>query len=613
MKTKQVLLILLFAISAISIGGCEFFEKIFGGKERQSFSGKVVDSGNNAIIGALVEIGEVSTTTRDSGKFDLAVDSIDRYVLNVTQLGFGFVSKIYNTSTSNIVITMTAATVVTELDPAVEIVIEDTTPAPSIPVSPDIAHISSPLDTLPFIYDPNGRLIGFGAPQKVIDTYEAIDNFAPPVVGATIVVEPDALEDPDGDKAEGSLYQKVKGKGNVTGSLSTVDIYSPDGMPGDNTTRMGDGSSGFMVTYGAADVNFYRNGKPLQLKSGKFATLTIPVDTLALIYGQKLPETIPLLVYDKKSGLWARDGANVGQLNKTRTAYVAKISHFSVFNMDEEFDAGEATCYKMCISGTPPAVPGVPMIQITGDIPGHVKTLTLGTSICSPTTGGCVAGDAFAINNMKPNTPIGVRLLKGTTIISSYVFVTGNSGVNAVNCTTPNPNYGGCGGPVQMDWGSSPCYMGTGGIMSSPILAINRTGTNVEFSILHIQNILADGSVSNVPTFYQIQFKVQTAGDDIYNNVLGWSNLVDWDPTPVSNTQTLPVSTHWIVKANATFDASVTGANQTMPTSAVFFRVLYSPNSGGPFTTGAAISAINLPSGDLRDSFEGVPGLCRIN
>ncbi|QOI98428.1 MAG: carboxypeptidase regulatory-like domain-containing protein [Flammeovirgaceae bacterium] len=511
MKRKTIIATLLVLLmSNLLIIRCDFFKD----KNTQCFSGKVVDGKGNPIQGAQISIGgqkgrNIETDKMGEFKICSKPNKDQRYVLNVEKLGFGLVSKIYSSTTDDILIAMEQATVVKELNPNDNITITDIAPNTSSPAQPDYSRISSPLDTIPFVYDADGKLIAFGAPPEVERTYQAIDQFRPQRRGATVMVEPDALEDPTADREQrGTFFQASKSSlGPVTGSVSTVDVYSPDGMPGDYTTRMQNGDRGFMVTYGAVDVNFYSNGKPLQLKKGKFATISIPVDTLALLYGEKLPPTIPLLVYDKETGLWQRDGNNVGTLNNSNTAYEAKISHFSVFNMDEEFASGVAVCYKICSFDTRPtgSYPGGARIQITGDIPGHVKDLPFGNTQCGG-DGGCgTGGEAFAINNMKPNTPIGVRLFNGNTnqIVSSYVFITGNSGINAINCSSP-VNYAGCGGPVNVNWVSIPSYMNANGTMNKPIIAIDKSGSDVKISWVYIEG--PPPTYTNPPKDYHIEW-----------------------------------------------------------------------------------------------------------
>lgn len=503
---KSIWIVPVLALTTAIMFECQPNKKKF----EVCFSGKIVDIQGQPIEGASIEFGGDRTKTTESsknGEFRICTSRNERFVLNITKLGFGFVSKIYSDSTSAIVITMERATVVNELNPNDDIIITDTQPNTASPATPDETRISSPLDTIPFVFDASGSLIAFGAPPEIENAYEAIEDFQPQQVGATVTVEPDALEDPNQDGQQGSFFQSKSRLQSVTGSVSTVDVYAADGMPGDYTTQLQNGERGFMVTYGAVDVNFYSNGRPLQLKEGKFAKLSIPVDTLALIYGQKLPPTIPLLVYDKEKGIWQRDGNNEGKLNNEGTAYEAKVSHFSVFNMDEEFAAGVAVCYKICSFDSRPSgsYPNGARIQITGDIPGHVKDLPFGTTQCVG-DGGCGAGgEAFAINNMKANTPIGVRLFNGNTnqIISSYVFITGNNGINAFSCTNP-VNYVGCGGPVNVNWTTAPPYMNGDGTMNKPVVAIEKIGTNLKISWVYVSG--TPPGYSNPPTDYHLEW-----------------------------------------------------------------------------------------------------------
>jgi hypothetical protein len=603
-KSNALLLVFILLASNLLVIRCDLFRE----KNTICFSGRVVDHKGNPVEGARISIGGQKgkdILTAQKGEFNICTrpDKSQRYVVNIEKLGFGFVSKIYTAATGDILITMEQATVVEELNPNDNITITDIVPNTSSPAQPDYSRMASPLDTIPFVYDASGRLIAFGAPPEVERTYEAIDRFRPQRRGATVRVEPDALEDPTANREQrGTFFQASKSPlGNVTGSVSTVDVYSPDGMPGDYTTRMQNGERGFMITYGAVDVNFYGNGKPLQLKKGKFATISIPVDTLALIYGEKLPPTIPLLVYDKESGLWQRDGNNVGTLNASGTAYEAKISHFSVFNMDEEFAAGVASCYKLC-SGTAPA--GA-VIQITGVIPNHIKNLPLGSSICgtSGTAVGCNAGEsAYAINNMKPNEPIGVRLFDGSNVRASYVLIAGGpASLNETNCSN---NYNGCLPSVAyLNW-TQACYQNVNGTLTAPILAVRKAGTSYDFSWLYIDT--ASPATSNSTAYhYAIEYKTQPSSDTDFDTT-GW-NKVDFDPG-APQTYVFPASATTEIR-NKIMSVSFSGgsANPVIPaTDFLFFRVNYGTDPMNPdgFTKGT-IYAINLPvSGLFLNDFE---------
>lgn len=85
-------------------------------------------------------------------------------------------------------------------------------------------RITSPLDTIPFVYNEKGELIGFTRPPSLRNAQKAIADYQPPVLGARIEIPAGSLV------FEGSERQP---DGEMDISLNTVDIYSSDGMPGD--------------------------------------------------------------------------------------------------------------------------------------------------------------------------------------------------------------------------------------------------------------------------------------------------------------------------------------------------------------------------------------------
>jgi hypothetical protein len=87
-----------------------------------------------------------------------------------------------------------------------------------------------------------------------------------------------------------------------------------------------------MQSYGAGGINIRSNGKAFQLEKGKTAQLTIPVDPNQFEVKGKVPETIPLLLFDERSGEWVLRGE--AKLDKSGRTYTAIIDHFSEFNTD---------------------------------------------------------------------------------------------------------------------------------------------------------------------------------------------------------------------------------------------------------------------------------------
>ncbi|HZY81941.1 MAG TPA: carboxypeptidase-like regulatory domain-containing protein [Cyclobacteriaceae bacterium] len=544
------------------------------------FCGKVLN-GKSPIPNADVDLAGVPVQTGEDGSFRIAVPRAERYVLNVTAVGFGFVSKIYLKDSCNITISMTAATVDTELVPEAPIVLVDNTPPqPTEPIGTPVNPVPNPLDTLPFVIDGKGRLIAFGAPPEILEIYDAIDDFEPQTEGASVEIPADGLEESDvnAPSTAGFFFQdkkeSLKGR-KITGSISTVDIYNRDGMPGDYTTKLSDGSLGFMETYGAADINFYSNGKVLQLKQGIYGKLKIPVDTLAqLYYKEKLPATMPLLVYDKKTGLWGQDvdkwtGKKVfAELNQARTAYVAQISHFSVFNMDEEF--ATPACTRLCNStSAPDNIPATAWAQVA--VGSHINSYPMNTP-CTATTTGCPAGsNTFAIARLKRNAPISVRIFDGnpalptTSVRSSYVLFGGDPSVDIYGqlCTDLDK----C--KAQFTLKMSPCFSNTNFTTKGAVPAVrkgydlNGDGTITDkpnptvladqgdltdeadyfvFQWILLESVTAAGAITNGSNQFRIQYGIfQTTDSFVAGNV---SQDIDFD-TSTSDKYSTAFSTEW--------------------------------------------------------------------
>jgi hypothetical protein len=456
------------------------------------FAGVITDTKGEPVAGTEIETGGKTAITDEKGAFKIGVETSERYVLNIFKEGYRFVSKIYGDTSSRVKVQLAKATIVTvQAGGGNEIFIQDNNRSSMSPLSSQITSVSSPLDTIPLVFDGKGRLIDFTAPKEIRETYEAIEQFQPPLLGASISLPGDALVDPENPD------RPVEG--DVTASISTIDLYAPDGMPGDYTLRFPDGSRGFMRTYGAADVSFFKDKKRLQLKKGQYATLTIPVDTLSIISKEQLPKTIPLLVYEEKTGEWVRDGKNEGLLNEKGDAYVAKIEHFSVFNMDMEF--ANPTCYKLCAAG----VPTTALAEIS--VVSKTKAgLLFGSSLCAG-SGGCTGpGEtAYSIIYLQANTPVGFRLFDPVTnqVRSSYVFIAG--GPSTPHDTNCSGNYNSCSGPTPISW-TPPSYMNADGTMNKPILAMNIVGTDLKVSWVFIAG--PPPAYTNPPTNYTIEWSV---------------------------------------------------------------------------------------------------------
>jgi hypothetical protein len=535
------------------------------------FAGKVVDRAGKPIADAKVQIGESELTTGNEGEFKMGVKKSDRYVLNVDKFGFGMASKVYYVSTRDILITLAKATVI-KVSSNDAIDVQDTKPDMTIPASTNPPPPSSPLDTLSFVYDKDGQLESFIMPQALRDAYKAVGDFTPPQRGARIVVPAQSLV------VEGTTQPPT---GDIELAINTIDLYAEDGMPGDYTTDLGEGkdrqrSTGFMVTYGASNVDVVSQGKSLQLAAGKKAMLTIPVDTLSILSKEALPNTIPFLVYNKATGRWQQEGDAV--LDPATSTYSKEITHFSTFNLDMVFV--DVACYRVTNNTTGG---GLKEIEIT--VPTKTKKLTMGASACA-------TPNLHAIINLTQDTPVGVKVLVGGVIKSTYVF---HSGPEAYNTSAQQIcEYTSCApatGPLALQ--DTECWMRTSAPldrMQGPVLAVSRTGDNFKFSWIYLDAAATGTPLTNpAATSYTIEHITITNQNTALDlSDAGWTNV------SISGSETIP-TTAWKVDR----DVTIAGVSTTDP---VLFRVKVTTD--GASYVSSAIRLLNPAAISVGSQFE---------
>ena len=157
-------------------------------------------------------------------------------------------------------------------------------------------------------------------------------------------------------------------------SLATVDLATPEQMPGDDSVRSSGVTPDWMQSYGAGSVALRDtgSGQPLNLKPGVTAEVVIPVDAMQLAAAGPLPPTMPLLFYDEVQGRWLRDG--VLTLDAAQKNYVAKVTHFSSLNADVVFT--DPSCVR--VQST---IPTPYILELTVPMPGgaapKLKTITI--------------------------------------------------------------------------------------------------------------------------------------------------------------------------------------------------------------------------------------------
>jgi hypothetical protein len=313
------------------------------------FSGKVLTIDGKPIKSAEVNVNGLIGYTNSKGYFEIEIKrgfkfikekiqkfgfgySVEkdknRYVLNIRKQGFGLMSKVYHCGVKDGIWRMTKATI-DNVDPANNIFVRDIRPAGQ---QNCVKPLSSQVDWSDY------PLLRF--PDEITDelrsAIEYVENYAVCNPGISINIPANSLVDSSGNPPQGD----------VTVALSTVDIYDPYSMPGDYSVIV-NGRYRYMQTFGAGTISVTAKDKTYQPKKGSYATLTIPINPSQRKKNKRLVPTIPLLLYDENQGIWTVKGT--AKLNEQGNAYIARISHFSAFNMD--LIKTDQACIKIDSSG----------------------------------------------------------------------------------------------------------------------------------------------------------------------------------------------------------------------------------------------------------------------
>ena len=292
------------------------------------FSGTVISNFGKPIQDAVVQVNGAMTKTDKGGTFQLPARIAGKYIVTIRKDGFGLFSHTYRAGVERKTWILTQATV-ERVDPTRAIRVHD-----QLSQTGCYGTLSSRVTAED--YERKIPVYGDITPSAKI-VLGIISRKTECSPGIVIEIPADSLVDDKNQPPSGP----------VDVSVSTVDLFAPDGMPGnygvvlqsrdDDTTSVR--REGYMDSRGAGFITVTGGGKSYQLKSGRTAALMIPIDPTQLklvrAQGGELGTTIPLLFYDEKQAIWVHEGTAV--LNAAKDAYVAQISHFSGYNADLVF------------------------------------------------------------------------------------------------------------------------------------------------------------------------------------------------------------------------------------------------------------------------------------
>lgn len=152
--------------------------------------------------------------------------------------------------------------------------------------------------------------------------------------GTSLVVPAGALVDGAGNAVTGTV--------DVT--LTPIDITTLDlaAFPGRFAGVRTGGSLANIASHGLVEITVSQNGQPLQLGSGKTATLEIPLFAALNLDGSDvvIGEHIPLWALDEVTGIWMQNGEGVvvASSGPSGLALQAEIPHLSWWNADIFFE-----------------------------------------------------------------------------------------------------------------------------------------------------------------------------------------------------------------------------------------------------------------------------------
>lgn len=331
------------------------------------FTGIVVTPSGAPVASASVEIvGNPVVNTDTNGRFQTNVKEANRYVLNIRKEGFALNSRVYDRAITGGRWILRPAQVVT-IDPTRDVSITHKRGERDCP-GPDNLHagLGAAGDslTIPQWQDGKGNIMDpppwWDGPRSMAQLGKQNVSYGkssqreyPPVFlprnlklpgcgpGISVEIPANSILDASGNLAVAPT--KI--------AISTIDLLSPQQMPGDDSVVPLGGGGAFLQSFGAGSLDLPAGFK---LKAGATATITIPVDRARRVGSvSPTPPTVPLLSYDEQKGQWMEEGALTLSTVAGAQVYSAKVKHFTTYNADTFFGNGAA-----CVRIFSPSLPG---------------------------------------------------------------------------------------------------------------------------------------------------------------------------------------------------------------------------------------------------------------
>lgn len=263
----------------------------------------------------------------------------------------------------------------------------------------------------------------------------------------------------DGIKVEippNALVDQVTGQapaGKLRVALSSVEVNASL-MPGDWSASDSSNNEVSMESFGAGSIEIGDGFRRFNLAQGKEAVVSIPIDRSQLAGGASLLPKIPFLYFNEATGVWEQDGEAELVGSGGSALYVKKVSHFSNVNADilKQGESCVAVEYDPGAGFTPPL-----------DIEINMQPSVVNPDVIQVRTITRTNLDTFAIYNLPNDSDIAITpIINGTQPdggagpVPAGVFIVNTGGPQ----TSPNNN------PIPNADGSY--YSESGGVATGP-------------------------------------------------------------------------------------------------------------------------------------------------
>jgi hypothetical protein len=412
-------LLILVVVLALSLGWC------YVRRPETTFSGTIRDPSNAPIAGAEVTVGGETTETDSAGGFIVRSRpaELDRWILDVRSPGYAPISKVLAQGAADIELTAVKTTTQT-FDAGSAIVARDVQASCVGSLAARVDWAAYPAARFPQVIGADGNRALGSVPAAARQLLAHGMTTPPCASGFQVSIPANSLVTASGQPVQGQVEVDV----------STVDLYSPDGMPGDYTVAVSPetrATAAYMESFGAGTITIRKGNEMLQLAQGTTAEILIPVDRGQLEAGAIAPATIPLLRYETKTGLWQSIGT--ATLDTARRSYVATVEHLSEFNAD--IVKTNPGCVRFDASGISGSFDLVVTARTTN---GGFRQVTRQVQ----PNAAQINPNLHAVYNLPPNDWVVLRVIKSGQPVGTWIVGTGGAWGGSGN---PPYDYAACG------------------------------------------------------------------------------------------------------------------------------------------------------------------------